>query len=139
MRDEDKQLVLQVWLNASIIAHHFIPISFWHDELESMRDIYLPSADNFVYLDDNNQVKGFISLCDDLVAALFVAPSSQGLGIGKKLLEKAKSFNHKLRLSVYKENIQAINFYQKQGFFIKNEQNDSLTNQLELIMHWKKR
>lgn len=138
MTDKDIESVLQIWLGASLKAHHFISASYWQDELQNMREVYLPSAVNYIYKDEGLQIKGFISLCDDNVAALFVDPASQGLGIGKQLLAKAKSLNKQLSLNVYEQNTDAVGFYEKQGFVRVKKQLDNLSQHDELLMCWYK-
>lgn len=39
----DLDSVLEIWLNASIKAHDFILAEFWESQVESMRNIYIPS------------------------------------------------------------------------------------------------
>lgn len=127
--------VLDIWLQASIAAHDFIPRQFWEGNLESMREIYLVQAETYVYETDGI-IQGFLSLDEERVAALFVAPSMQRQGIGKKLLDKAKAIREKLSLTVYSENTRAAGFYQTCGFRPVAEQTDPHTGRQEVIMTW---
>lgn len=45
----DMELVLEIWLNASVKAHDFVSPDFWQSQLENMRSIYLPASDVYVY------------------------------------------------------------------------------------------
>lgn len=132
---EDMDRVLEIWLEASIDAHDFIPRHFWEANVESMREIYLVQAETYVYETDGI-IQGFLSLDEERVAALFVAPSMQGLGIGKKLLDKAKAIREKLSLTVYTENTRAVGFYEGCGLRQVAEQTDPHSGRQELIMTW---
>ena len=134
---DDTQAMLQIWLDASIQAHDFIPAAFWQNQLISMRDTYLPLAENYV-IEDNNAVTGFASLLrpDAFLAALFVAPEQQGYGYGSALLDFLKQQGRELHLSVYAENAAAVNFYQKHGFKIISQGIDENTGHAEYAMTW---
>lgn len=98
-----------------------------------MKEIYIPSAENYVY-EHEETIKGFISLFNDTLAALFVSPSFQGTGIGKQLIKKAKDVRDHLNLTVYKENQRSIEFYKRCGFEIEQEQIDEHTGHPEVVM-----
>ena len=57
-------------------------------------------------------------------------------GIGKQLLNHAKEFKSKLKLSVYQENEKAIKFYLREKFSIQSESVDDNTGEKEFIMVW---
>ena len=58
-------------------------------------------------------------------------------GIGKQLLSIAKKRHPVLQLHVYKKNLKAIGFYQKQDFKIIKSEIDTHTGEEELFMEWK--
>ena len=134
-KPSDMEPVLQIWLDASIQAHHFIPKQFWESRMNDMRNIYVPSGETYVYLEENN-ILGFMSLMENTLAALFVVPEQQGKGIGKQLMAKAKLLRQDLVLTVYKENQNSIEFYKKCGFVIVKEQIDVHTAHPELVMRY---
>ncbi len=129
----DMERVLNIWLNTSIIAHDFVKREFWESKVADMRDIYLPAGETYVY-DENGTIKGFLSLYNDTLAAIFVSQEFQGKGIGRQLIAKAKEVRNKLELTVYKKNKESIEFYKKCGFKILREQVDKHTRQTELLM-----
>lgn len=133
----DLQEVLDIWLIASIKAHDFIEPSFWESQLSNMRDVYIPSSKTHVY-EEEGKVLGFCSLVDNTIAAIFVLPSLQGKGIGKKLLNHAKAKRNELNLTVYKDNRDSIQFYLSQNFYIVSEQLDSHTGKQEFLMKYLK-
>ncbi len=129
----DLDRMLDIWLAASIQAHHFIAEEFWQAQVINMRELYLPASENYVFEQDGSVV-GFYSLHDDMLAAIFVSPELQGRGIGKQLLDHAKAQRKRISLSVYKENQPAYQFYLSQGFKVVSEQPDQHTGHPEYTM-----
>jgi GNAT superfamily N-acetyltransferase len=81
----------------------------------------LHHAEIYVHEDDcTKQIDGFIGLNDDYIEGVFVKETMQSKGIGKQLLNHAKEFRLKLKLSVYQENEKAIKFYlrEKLAYFV---------------------
>lgn len=132
-RQADIDQVLSIWLDASIEAHHFIEKEFWESKVIDMREIYLPASEIFVFEEDEI-IKGFVALCGETLAAIFVSPNEQGKGIGKKLVHKSKEVRKNLDLKVYKENRDSIEFYKKCGFKMIKEQIDAHTGHVEILM-----
>jgi putative acetyltransferase len=131
----DLEDVLDIWLEASIIAHDFIKSNYWISEISNMRYIYIPNSETYVY-ENENGICGFFSLHEKTLAAIFVKPNQQGKGIGSKLLKKAKELRKSLILAVYKENSKSVLFYRKAGFRFVKERIDENTGHPELIMQW---
>lgn len=134
-QNADFEPVLDIWLQASILAHHFIAPEFWHAQLGAMREIYIPSAVTRVFEVDG-QVRGFSCVYENTLAALFVSPAYQDRGVGTQLLEDAMGSRGALQLSVYSQNVSRIHFYQKHGFIVLSEQRDEHTGHLEKMMRW---
>ena len=129
----DMDPVLDIWLSASIIAHDFVEASFWESQVGNMRNIYIPSSENYVF-ETNAKVVGFYLLKGNILAAIFVSPEFQGRGIGKQLMAHAKEQRAGLTLSVYKENEASCQFYFSQGFSVVSEQTDEHTGHREYTM-----
>jgi putative acetyltransferase len=132
-QNSDMDQIINIWLDASIKSHDFVDSGFWESKIDDMRNIYIPSGETYIYEEDE-MIKGFVSLYKNTVGALFVSPSFQGLAIGKKLIEKSKEIRQQLDLTVYKENIKSIEFYKKNGFKIEKEQIDKHTGHIEIVM-----
>ncbi len=138
MEETDISDVLQIWLETNIRAHNFIEKEYWTGNYEMVKQI-LPEAEVYVYEDEKNgQIAGFIGINNQYVEGLFVKESAQSRGIGKQLLDHAKSRKTELRLSVYQKNVRAVRFYLRENFLIQAEQMDEDTNEKEYIMGWEK-
>ena len=138
MEEKDIPDVLQIWLETNIRAHNFIEKEYWTGNYEMVKQI-LPEAEVYVYEDEKNgQIVGFIGMNNQYVEGLFVKESAQSRGIGKQLLDHAKSRKTELRLGVYQKNMRAVRFYLRENFLIQAEQMDEDTNETEYIMGWEK-
>ena len=138
MEEKDIPDVLQIWLETNIRAHNFIEKEYWTGNYEMVKQI-LPEAEVYVYEDEKNgQIAGFIGMNNQYVEGLFVKESAQSRGIGKQLLDHAKSRKTELRLGVYQKNVRAMRFYLRENFLIQAEEMDEDTNEKEYIMEWGK-
>ncbi len=131
----DTEEVLAIWLEASVIAHHFIPAGYWQNSLPEMRTTYLPASDTHVYISPEGTIAGFISMVDNYIAAIFVKPAFQGRGVGSQLLSYVQElYPTGLILNVYKENQRSVQFYKRHGFTVEEERIDPATGHPELVM-----
>ena len=132
----DLDAVMQIWLHGNLDAHAFIPADFWTDHFEMVRDI-LPQAELYVHENEaTRQIDGFIGLSESHIEGIFVAKSARSKGIGKALLEYAKSRKPRLTLSVYQKNERALAFYRREQFTVQSEGIDEDTNEEEIQMLW---
>jgi len=131
----DLDAAVELWYQASLQAHDFIPATFWREQRAAMRDIYLPASESWVYEEDG-QLLGFISWYQGTVAALFISPDQQSHGLGRQLLEHLKTQYERLALTVYAENEQARRFYCRNGFKEGESQLCEHSGRPELMMHW---
>lgn len=135
----DLNMVMQIWLDGNLQAHHFIAAEYWQQNYDFVKQM-LPQSKVYVYEDEkSNQIKGFIGLQDEFIAGVFVQRDARAQGIGKQLLNYAKSLNHSLRLSVYQKNELAYKFYKQNEFEVIREQLDDATNEKEFLMQWQKK
>lgn len=65
---------------------------------------------------DARAVLGFIAREDDEVHSLYVSASAQGSGIGRMLLDDAKTARDRLELWTFQNNTSAQRFYLREGF-----------------------
>ena len=129
--------IMRIWLETNIKAHDFIDESYWQDKYDLVQAM-LPNATIFVY-EEKKQIQGFIGLMGNYIAGIFVEESNQSKGIGKELLNYVKKSNSKLLLQVYKKNVRAVKFYEREDFVILKEQIDVNTGEIEFVMKWTKR
>ena len=128
--------VMQIWLHSNPDAHAFIAASFWTEHFEMVRDL-LPQAELYVHEDaSTRQIDGFIGLPEDHIEGIFVAKAARSKGIGKALLDYAKSRKPRLDLSVYQKNERALAFYRREQFVVQSEGIDEDTNEADIQMLW---
>ena len=132
----DLDTVMQIWLHGNLDAHAFIAASFWTEHFEMVRDM-LPQAELYVHEnEDTRQIDGFIGLTENRIEGIFVAKAARYKGIGRALLEYAKSLKSRLTLSVYQKNERALAFYRGEQFVVQSEGIDGDTNEAEIQMLW---
>ena len=132
----DLDAVMQIWLHGNLDTHAFIAASFWTEHFEMVRDL-LPQAELYVHEDaGTRQIDGFIGLTENHIEGIFVAKAARSKGIGKALLEYAKSRKPCLTLSVYQKNQRAFAFYRREQFVVQSEGIDGDTNEAEIQMLW---
>lgn len=132
----DIEDVMKIWKNENIKTHNFIPKEYWENNYNFVKEA-LPKAEIYVYI-IKEKIVGFIGLNNNYIEGIFIDTENQCKGIGTSLLNKIKENKNNLTLSVYKKNINAINFYKKNGFIITSENIDKETNEIEYKMNWQK-
>ena len=133
----DLQQVLDVWYEASVIAHHFLDAAFFEKERKQIETVYLPLAETWVFESDH-KVVGFLSLIDNEVGGLFIHPDHQGKGMGRNLLNHATTIRTPLELNVFEENTSAVCFYETFGFIRIGEEWDENTSHKQIRMRYVK-
>ena len=132
----DLDTVMQIWLHGNLDAHAFIPANFWEAHFEMVRDM-LPQAELYVHEnEDTRQIDGFIGLTENHIEGIFVAKAVRSNGIGRALLEYAKSRKPRLTLGVYQKNERALAFYRREQFIVQSEGIDEDTNEADTQMLW---
>lgn len=134
IEDKDINKIMDIWLTSTIDAHKFIAKEYWQNNYNTVKDVYIPMAQTFVY-EDEQGIKGFISIINnEFIGALFVDTAYQGSGIGKQLINYAVKKYKKLNLAVYKDNKKSVEFYLNRGFKIVAEQVNEDSGHKEYIM-----
>ena len=137
LQNADVDRVMDLWLDANLKAHDFVPAAYWRGNFEPVKEM-LPQAEVYVY-ENAGEIQGFVGLNGEYIEGLFVADEMQSQGIGKRLLDHIKAMKDTLRLSVYQKNTRAIRFYQREGFVIQHEGLDESTGEQEFTMLWRRR
>ncbi|WP_112320947.1 GNAT family N-acetyltransferase [Oceanibium sediminis] len=111
----DLESLSAIWFEASLSAHAFIGEKRLRAQRVLIETRYLPQAETWVACQSGLPV-GFISLLDDFIGGLFVAPDRQGHGAGRALVAHALERKGSLLLEVYTDNARALAFYTALGF-----------------------
>lgn len=133
--ENDMPQLLEIWLQATLHAHDFLPVAGWWPKEEAMRSKLQDGAEIWVIANDDKSteqplphlvatrqsVVGFVAIKEQQLLALYVHPLYQGRGLGSLLMTVAKQAHPALSLHVCSRNEEAIHFYQQHGFVIASE------------------
>ena len=119
-QNRDLNELLEVWEQASRLAHPFLDDDFLRGERTAIADIYIPVAETWVYVLEA-RVVGFIALIGEEVGALFVDPALHGRGIGRALMDYARGVRTQIEVEVFKANSIGRRFYDRYGFEVVKE------------------
>ena len=114
-QDTDLSEVLEAWYSASLLGHPFLDEAFFERERNRIREVYLPNAETWVFEQDG-VVVGFVALIGNEVGGLFVHADYHGRGMGRALMDHARSIRDVLELLVFEDNKVGRAFYEKCGF-----------------------
>ena len=134
LEEKDVDTVAKIWLETNIKTHDFIASNYWKEHYEIIKDMFL-QAEVYVY-EIEKEIMGFIGLDKEYIEGIFVLDQYQKRGIGKALLNHVKAKKEHLSLNVYQKNLNAILFYQREGFCIQYEDVDENTGEKEYRMVW---
>lgn len=134
LRRADIGRVMELWLDANLKAHSFIPAAYWKSNFDAVKEM-LPQAEVYVY-EDASEIDAFVGLNGTYIEGIFVSSEMQSKGIGRRLLDFVKTKRTKLCLNVYQKNTRAIDFYQREGFKIRCEGLDESTGEKDYEMVW---
>lgn len=134
LEEKDVDTVAKIWLETNIKAHDFIASNYWKEHYEMIKDMFL-QAEIYVY-EIEKEIMGFIGLDKEYIEGIFVLDQYQKRGIGKALLNHVKAKKEHLSLNVYQKNLNAILFYQREGFCVQYEDVDKNTGEKEYRMVW---
>lgn len=79
----------------------------------------------------NGQVVGFLARDGEEISALYLLPRVEGQGVGRALLDYAKSQSPRLHLWAFQANAGAQRFYERQGF-VEKSRGDGHNNEEQL-------
>ena len=104
-------------------------------EEQNLRTLYLPNAETWVVEEDGAPV-GFISLIGNEIGGLFLDPSQHGRGLGRAMVDHAKTLRDRLRVEVFERNAIGRRFYERYGFVeegsYRHDESAEITLQLVL-------
>ena len=130
----DTEQVMKLWLSGNKDAHFFVPEGYRHSHFDEVQEA-LSAAKVFVWETDGS-ITAFIGMADNYIAGIFVDEKCRSMGIGAQLVTYVKQRYDSLSLKVYQKNVQAVMFYQREGFSIRSEGMDEDTGEREYTMSW---
>lgn len=105
---------------AGTILSEFVDTTPWmprvHTRAEDLRHMDQMIARDWVHVICDAGVAGFIARDRDMVHALYVSGGRRGAGLGKALLDHAKTQTDRLTLWTFQANDGARRFYDREGF-----------------------
>lgn len=134
LEEKDVDTVAKIWLETNIKTHDFIASNYWKEHYEIIKDMFL-QAEVYVY-EIEKEIMGFIGFDKEYIEGIFVLDQYQKRGIGKALLNHVKAKKEHLSLNVYQKNLNAIFFYQREGFCVQYKDVDENTREKEYRMVW---
>ena len=116
-QETDLEPILDVWNQASALAHPFLDEAFVEKATKAMREMYIPNSETWVY-EEEGSIIGFIGMMDNEIGGLFVLPNHHSKGVGRKLVDFISDMHEDLEVEVFRENKIGRAFYDKYGFKI---------------------
>lgn len=137
LKKEDVDEVLKIWLFASLISHNRIEQNYWISQLDFIRDECISSDEIYVYeQEDTHEVIGFFSLRGNELTGIGIAPYCEGKGLGRTLIDYAKSLRDELVMNLFEHNTNSLAFLEKMHFRIVGERMHPVVQCKELILKY---
>jgi putative acetyltransferase len=116
-RPEDLPACARI-INDYIDATDWLPRTLPRDEIAALFGPGLLDQRRILFAETDAGIIGYLSLGEDgFLPALYLSPSARGLGIGKHLLDRAKTLRPEgIELTVFEPNTAAQRFYAREGF-----------------------
>ena len=130
----DLDRILEIWLSVNIEVHNFVDESYWTGNYDMVRE-QLPKSKIYVYT-VNNIIAGFIGINHGKIEGIFIDSKYRSQGIGKALIDKAKSENSQLELYVFEKNTKAREFYLREDFKEIVEEFEDGTGEMGILMRY---
>lgn len=112
---EDYPEIVEVWEASVRATHHFLN----EDHILFFKPLipqYLSSVQLYCVRNEQGRIDGFLGVAENSIEMLFLAPTSMGKGIGKKLIAFAIETLKANKVDVNEQNNQAVGFYHHLGF-----------------------
>lgn len=127
----DTAALIKIWFEANKVGHPFLSDEFVAQVAKDMPNVYLPNAETWVLVFDQNPV-GFISLMNDKIGALFLDPIFHGKGFGRALVDHVVKLKGSLSVEVFEKNKVGRRFYDLYGFVEVGRYCHEPTNEISL-------
>ena len=113
---DDAQALFQVWLTAVAATHDFLSREDHESIAVLVRDQYLPTAVLDVVVDESDRPLAFMGMTGNAIDSLFVHAAARGTGLGRQLVELARTRATALATEVNEQNRQGLAFWTHMGF-----------------------
>lgn len=107
--------IMEIWESAVKATHDFLSETDFEYFKEVIPKDYLPNL-NVYLISENEEIKGFGAVSENMLEMLFIHNNSRGKGFGKILFQFLKEKTSFTKVDVNEQNPQAIGFYEKMGF-----------------------
>lgn len=114
-RPEEGTRAVDIWRRAVDATHDFLSPAD-RKAIEELVCDFLPKAVLWLAVDANDYPQAFMLIDNDHMEALFVEPTSRGLGFGAALVSHGLTLHPTMTTDVNEQNEQAIGFYERMGF-----------------------
>ena len=140
IKEEDLTNVMTIWVKGNFKANSFIEKDYWLEIYNQTKLDFLENYKTYVYI-ENDEILGFISICDNEIKAIYVKEEKRENGIGTKLLNHCRDNlgeNTEMYVKIFEKNMKGILFFSKRQFKNNKIQLNEQFNETEYIMIWKK-
>lgn len=140
IKEEDLTNVMTIWVKGNFKANSFIEKDYWLEIYNQTKIDFLENYKTYVYV-ENDEILGFISICDNEIKAIYVKEEKRGNGIGTKLLNHCRDNleeNIEMYVKIFEKNMNGILFFSKRQFKNNKIQLNEQFNETEYVMTWKK-
>lgn len=136
-KEKDIDSIINIWHQASALAHSFLTPDFVEKTKKELRELYLPNSQTWVCEEKDNTI-GFIAMLGNEIGGLFVLPDHHSKGIGTQLVNYVGMLYKTLEVEVFKNNNIGRAFYDNYGFKVIKEHFHEETQQKLLRMKFSK-
>ncbi len=140
IKEEDLTNVMTIWVKGNFKANGFIEKDYWLEIYNQTKLDFLENYKTYVYV-ENDEILGFISICDNEIKAIYVKEEKRENGIGTKLLNHCRDNleeNTEMYVKIFEKNMNGILFFSKRQFKNNKIQLNEQFNETEYVMTWKK-
>ena len=115
-RASDLDPLIEVWLRSVRATHHFLSEEDIAFLLPLIREGPWSAMETWMLETEEGELAGIMSLAEDRMEALFLAPECLHQGQGTRLVNHAKKMKRDLFVDVNEQNQGACAFYEACGF-----------------------
>ena len=112
----DVPRALEIWRSAVDATHGFLTAQDRAEIDEMVANEFLPNAELWLAVDEQQTVVGFLVMDGKTIDALFVDPAVHGRGIGTVLLDQALRLSPDATVDASEQATNALPFYLSRGF-----------------------